>query len=392
MIARGISVTVVSDGNPTPFGCEEIDGIHVTRISNLIIAPLVKKKKLLQAIMENKPDIVIWYGTPFSAIYLNRLKSMARPFIWDIDTDLYSLNIISRFSLREFFHPHHNFLLNPLLTAICPRFIIKSTANSGLVNSIVVPSQYLKDSLIRIGVEAGKIAVVPSTIETVGRDYSDAKHAKEESRRKLGHKFGEFVVTYYGSPCSLRGPDTAILSMSEILQEKRNVGLVILSRREKTESSLGARYFEAEEEYLKKLVKKLKLEDRVKIVAGILDRSNLMEYLMASDVIVLPFKIVFSEPPLSVLETMRLGKVIVSTNLNVLREILGEDRGILVEPGRPQELARAILFLAEHTEEAEHYSKKAQQYATSLPDWEGVAEQFISLLDETLNGFRSKPD
>jgi glycosyltransferase involved in cell wall biosynthesis len=348
-----------------------------------MLAPLIKKRELVKTILKNKPDLVIWYGTPLSAAYLTQLRSIGKPVIWDIDTDIYSLKIFTRISFREMFHPHHNLLWQQIITALFPRFIIRSVANSALISRIVVPSQFLKTSLCKIGVEPGKIAIIPSTIEKDASNCSNIDEKPKEFKKKLGFKPDDFTVTYFGAPCTLRGVDTAILSMPKVLMKRKDIKLVIFSRRNLGESAAADGYLKAEEENLLKLVRKLGLEEHVKIIPGILDKLKLKQYLYASDVIALPFKLVFSEPPLSVLEAMSLGKVVVTTNLGTLSEIVGDDRGILIEPSSADALAQVVLFLADHPEESAHMGKNAQRFAASLPDWEHVTLQFAEVLNET---------
>jgi glycosyltransferase involved in cell wall biosynthesis len=389
MVAKGISVTIISDGNPTQTETEELDGIQIDRINHLVLAPLLKKEELVRVITKRNPDVVVWCGSPLSAVYLSRLGRVGRPFIWDIDTDINNLKSLRGISIREFLHPHHGLLLNQLLTAILPRPLIRSTGNSRLVSKITVPGKYLKESLVNIGVHATKVTIVPSTIENGKQSSEDVKEQREEVRTKLGFKPGQFVVTYFGSPCSLRGPDTAILSMPKILSKHKDTKLVILSRKEKQKTTSAARNDEVEEDYLRRLVGKFRLDANVEIVSDLLDRSQLRERLLASDAIVLPFKLIFSEPPLSVLEAMSLGKTVLSTNLTVLQEILQEDRGILVEPGHHKALAEAVLFIIEHQKQSERYGKNALRYTKNLPDWEEVTNQFAQILKSVIEQNRS---
>lgn len=383
MTASAIYVTIVSDKNSDDSNAEKIDGIPINRISHLMWAPIIKKKELIKTILKNKPDLVVWYGTPLSAAYLTQLRSIGKPLIWDIDRGLHSLKIFSRISFREILHPHHNFLWQQIITALFPRFMIRMVANSALISRIVVPSQSLKMSLCKIGVEPDKIAIVPSTIEKDAYDCSNIDEKPKESKKKAGFKPDDFIVTYFGSPCTLRGVDTAILSMQKILMKRKDVKLVIFSRRNLGESAAADGYLKAEEKNLIKLVRKLGLGEYVKIIPGMLDKLKLKQYLCASDVIALPFKLVFSEPPLSILEAMSMGKVVVTTNLGTLSGIVGDDRGILIEPSNAEALAQAVLFLADHPHESEYLGKKAQRFVASLPDWEHVTLQFAELLNET---------
>ena len=386
MTASNIHVTILSDKNSDHPNEEKIDGILVNRISHLMLAPIIKKKELIKAILKSNPDLVVWYGTPLSAIYLNQLRSIRKPLIWDVDRDLHSLKILSGISFREILRPHHNSLWSQVITALFPRLVIRIVANSALISKIVVPSRSLKMSLCKIGVESRKIAIVPSTIEKVASNCLSIDENNRESKKNAGFIADDFIVAYFGSPCTLRGVDTAVFSMRKILMKRQDIKLVIFSRRDLGESAVADGYLETEEENLTKLVKKLGLGEHVKIIPGMLGELELKQYLYASDVIALPFKLVLSEPPLSILEAMSMGKAIVTTNLGSLSEIVGDDRGILIEPNSAEALAQAVLFLADHPEESALIGKNAQRFVASLPDWEHVALQFAEVLNEAFEG------
>lgn len=362
---------------------EEIDGIQVNRINHLTLAPLIKKKELLEAITRNRPDVVIWYGTLLSAIYLTKLKSIRKPLIWDIETGMNGIKLLRRISLREVFHPHHTFLLYQAFIAVFPKFVIRSVANSALISKIIVPGQYLRESLCKLGVESNKIAIIPSAVEISSIKNSDTSLATEK-REESCPNARTFTVTYMGSPCTLRGTDTLIRSTKKIVDKRKNVKVIILSRRHISKPEIGKDYLASEEDYLRKLVRKLGIEQYVEIVTGILNETYLNKYILASDVITLPFKIMFSEPPLSVLEAMGLGKVVVTTNLGILPEILGKDRGILIEPGESDALAQAILFLSEHPKELSQIGSNAKRFVDSFSNWDNLTLKFVSLLKEVV--------
>jgi len=381
--ASSDSVTILSDKEVGLSDEEEIDGMLIKRISHLMMALFFKKRLLKETILKSNPDIVIWYGTPFSAVYLPKLRSLGKPLIWDIDSEMHTLRILSRVSLREIMHPHHNFLWQQIATALTPRFIIRSVANSALISKVVVPSHYLKTVLSNIGVKPEKIVIVPSTIDRDGSNCLDTDEALRKVKKIVGFNSEDLTVAYFGAPCTLRGVDTAILSMPKILEKRKDIKLVIFSRRETHGSMDGYGILKTEEEYLLKLVEKLKLKEHVEVVAGMLDKKSLRQYLLASDVVVLPFKLLFSEPPLSVFEAMNMGKIVVTTKIGAISEIVGEDRGMLIEPNRADELAEAILNIADHPKESAYIREKARRYASNLPTWDEVTLQFSEMLNET---------
>jgi glycosyltransferase involved in cell wall biosynthesis len=380
---EGCFVSVISDRASDLPNEEEIDGIHVIRIDHLTPLPLINKLTLEKLSLKNSPDAIIWCGSPLSALYLNQLKT-PRPIIWDIDIDLSNLKTLTQISLRELINPKHKLLTTLILAILLPRFFFRSIANSSLIAKIIVPSQHIKKTLIKIGVLSNKIEIIPSTIEKVAEANTNRNKKKNESRDSLGIAQQNLIVTYFGSPCTLRGTDTAIYGMKKVAVYNKNVQLFILSRRPLDTFVDKNDHLKKEETSLFELRTKLHLENNVTIISGIMNKDVLREYVNASDLIVLPFKFVFSEPPLAILESMALGKTVLTTNLGTLAEIVDGERGILIKPGDSESFAHSILHVVTHPEKLALLGKRAQEYAFLLPDWDAVALRFQEIVTQTV--------
>lgn len=376
----GISVTVISDKDSTRPETEEIETIKVFRLGHPTLMVLFRKGELTKSILKSEPDAIVWFGSPLSAIYLSRLKAVKKPLLWVMDTDLGSLKLLSHISSRELFDSQNTSLWFQLMTAFLPRCFIRRIANSALIHGIIVPSNHHKTSLAKIGVNPQKVVIIPSTIDTNTARNPGSSHETTRFREEAGLRAEDFIMTYFGSPSTLRGIDTAVRSVPKILPKVRNTKLLILSRRNLAKSDTEHQYFDEEEKRLKQLIRTLGVEDNVEIVPGLQSKSRLRQYIRASDVIALPFKIIFSDPPLSVLEAMSLGKVVVTTNMGSLREIVHGNRGILIEPNNSDALAHAVIFLAEHPDQKTQLEHNAQQFAANLPDWDSVSLKFAELI------------
>ncbi len=83
------------------------------------------------------------------------------------------------------------------------------------------------------------------------------------------------------------------------------------------------------------------------VLLGYVDYPMVSEYLLSSDILVLPnsskdkFSNVYTSP-LKLFEYMASGKIIVSSDLPSIRQILNKDNSILVEPDDPKALAEGI--------------------------------------------------
>jgi glycosyltransferase involved in cell wall biosynthesis len=380
MTARGIKVTVLSDHVGGQVPRERIGEIEVLHVDNLMWLPLLGKKRILKILEESKPDVIVWCGRPLSSVALMRLGHAKKPLVWVFESGVHNLKSLLHLSWREISSRHHGFLFNEILNSIFPRFIIRITANSSTVKSIVVPSSYIEKWLLRIGVLPHKLVVIQSAVDEYYRiDRSSSGTLNKDSPKTKK----DFVVTYMGSPCTLRGSDVVVQSIRGVLDRRRlALRCFLLSR---GSSGNDHDHLRSEEKYLEKLIDRLRLSNNVQIVSGLLTREELVRFIQLSDAIVLPFKLLQSEVPLSVLEVMSLGKVIVTTRIRTLEQIVGKDRGVLIESSDPQQLAEAILQIANGKIDSRKIKANAKEYASSIPSWVDVTERTISVLENAVS-------
>lgn len=97
---------------------------------------------------------------------------------------------------------------------------------------------------------------------------------------------------------------------------------------------------DGEVEKVRELVATKGLEQHI-IVSGWIDETQKLEYLKNAATLVLPSY--YEGLPISVLEGMAAGKAVISTKVGALPEVVGDENGILVEPGDVEGLAAAML-------------------------------------------------
>ena len=98
------------------------------------------------------------------------------------------------------------------------------------------------------------------------------------------------------------------------------------------------------------------------IVPGFVDHDEFKRLALKSHVCVIPYpRIVDLQQiyPIKAIEFMALGKAIVATKIAGLERLIG-DAGILVNPIKPENLAKEILYLHDHPEERKKLEKKAK--------------------------------
>ena len=133
---------------------------------------------------------------------------------------------------------------------------------------------------------------------------------------------------------------------------------------------------------IKKLIQKLDIENNIQVISGFLDKEEVKEFISYSDLIALPFKIVPSDVPTSILESMAMGKTVISTDIDGIPELLEDGRGIIVKPNKETDLTEKIVFSIQNRDLIKGMGKKAAVYMKTYPTWYDVSELVISEIME----------
>jgi glycosyltransferase involved in cell wall biosynthesis len=114
--------------------------------------------------------------------------------------------------------------------------------------------------------------------------------------------------------------------------------------------------------------------------------SDVPLYLAAADVVAVPQRLgpdTVGQVPAKIFDAMALGRPIVSTRVSMIPEIL-DDSGVLVEPGDPAGLARAIAWLLDHPAEAAALGRKARERCVARYSYAAARQALFPLIDRLL--------
>ncbi len=141
---------------------------------------------------------------------------------------------------------------------------------------------------------------------------------------------------------------------------------------------------------VKKLVAQLDMQEAV-VFAG--QRNDIASLLASADVFVLASR--FEGLPLAVLEAMSIGVPVVATAIGGTTDALGDDHPYLVEPGKPQALAKAMIAVlgdpiaAARTGAAERV--RFEQHFTASRMVAETAEIYQAVLNSEVGSERENP-
>jgi glycosyltransferase involved in cell wall biosynthesis len=124
----------------------------------------------------------------------------------------------------------------------------------------------------------------------------------------------------------------------------------------------------------------LGLTDVVELVGGWIEPSALADEIRRAAAVVLPFVLVPSELPVSVIESLAVGTPVIATDIDGLPSAVG-DAGLIVPAGNPRALAEALRRMCEDVKLHDRLTKQASIIGQSVLSWDDVALQWQGLLD-----------
>jgi len=211
---------------------------------------------------------------------------------------------------------------------------------------IIVPSNYLKNIVLKWGIGEDKIKVIYNAFEAPALLASRPAlgETKEKLRKKLN--LSGTILISAGRLVPWKGFDKLVEIMPEILKEISDAKLVIIGSG-------------PEREALELKVKSLKLQDKV-ILTNQLAHKDTLEYLKAGDVFVLNTGYEgFSH---FLLEAMAMEIPIITTNVGGNPELIENGKnGILTEYNNEEELKKKIIELAKNETLKKELTENAKQ-------------------------------
>ena len=355
-IAKFLSIKNIETAIFTEKECpNKIENISIIKLNEKIIRKLSNESK--RKIESFKPDLIYWMGNTFSGLYMSKNKFEV-PLVLHISSVHLINKELQNFSIKEIITNHKLWLF----TAFYPMYKIVSKLNHQNITKIISSSETISKRLEKLGVKDLKINTSPLFFE------SNFKLEKNSENEK------SFSICYAGPVDVIRGTDLVLETIKILKDLKKYVKLNFLLRT-----------FEKDQDRKKieTLVKKYKIEDRVFIETGILKPDQVREYFSKSHLILFPTRFVWNEPPVTILEAMGLGKIVITTNVCGLPEMV-KDNAILVKPNA-KEIAERIHYLMENKERIEEFEIKAKNYVRSLPNWNSLGKWTLSIFQKIID-------
>ncbi|GEM_PF-744049 len=306
---------------------------------------LVKKK-----IISFKPDIIHDRGYVFGGVGVLNANKSEIPSVIQIDDDwVLSESISSRIA--------STFVYERLALKWSSRII--NMADAGFT-----VSKTLRDTVIeKYHARSSSIFVVPNGVDP-NRFSPDVPPLGLRERYSIKGK----MLIFVGALGPWHGVENLISAMGVLKRKKsQNITAVVVGGK----NSDVIRYRE--------LVKKMGLEKEV-IFTGSISHAEVPSAIVEADVAVAPYPdIEFGFSPFKILEYMAVGKPVIASPLNSIKEILSSEEGILVECWDSEKFAEAIQNIVSDEKRIEEMGRRARKKVVERFTWRKATEKLLSV-------------
>ncbi len=180
-----------------------------------------------------------------------------------------------------------------------------------------------------------------------------------------------------------KGIEYAIKALPKIRKHVNNIlYLIVGETHPKRRKIYGDSYYEK----LVKLVDKLNVRDQVLFIKTFPEKKEYIQYLVASDAIVIPYTNKLQASSGFLAHALTYGKAIVSTPFVHARDLLADGRGLLCKFKDSDSIAEAIIKLAKNPEFRAEIEARALKYGLRFK-WENIAKNLLAIfLEVSLKG------
>lgn len=199
-------------------------------------------------------------------------------------------------------------------------------------------------------------------------------------KRSLGFE-GRIVLSTFGLLSRGKGIEYAIESLPQLVKEDPRIIYLIIGV---THPEVRKQEGEIYRRYLQNLVESLKLEKNVRFVNRFLTKNELIKYLQATDIYIIPYsnREQISSGTLSY--ALSTGKAIVTTPFLQAEEVISEDVVMECNFKDPSSITDCVTKLLKNNETLERYRIKAYEHSRGMI-WPTIAMKYVNLAYHAAN-------
>jgi glycosyltransferase involved in cell wall biosynthesis len=327
-----------------------------------------ENNELIKKISTIDPNIIIWSVGLTSFLHQRYPKLPGKIQAGIFSSPIYSLKDLNRIGFSKLITNYH-LSGSHIMGALSPNWLLRTQANRSDLKYLVTQTDTTNKAISKKFWRKPVITISPAVDDL----WMTAEEHWLDIRREFNYLEYDFVIVYFGSPAPLRGLPQLIRAVAIARETCPEIKLTILNRRNESELA-------KETEDIQSLIKKLALDNYVNMYQGFLDQRTLIRIISASNIVALPFEIIPSDAPLSVLEARTLGKPIITTQLGCLPELAGKEHVYFAEPGDTVSLSR-ILLQANNQLREKIINPKSNSGFQKFRTWSQVGEEWSDFIE-----------
>jgi glycosyltransferase involved in cell wall biosynthesis len=220
-------------------------------------------------------------------------------------------------------------------------------------------------------VRTEKITIIPHGTHLV-------PHSDKELLKSKYNLSGKKILSTFGLLNSGKSIETTLESLPAIIEKNQEVLFLIIG---KTHPSVLKQEGEQYRKMLEAKIEELQLQQNVQFINRFLPLSDLLDYLQLTDIYLFTSR----DPNQAVSGTfsyaISCGCPVISTPIPHAREVLQNDAGIIIDFGKPQQLAEAVNSLLSDEQLRKNISSNGLHRMASTA-WENAAIAHARLIEK----------
>lgn len=375
---RGCRVTIISNETAGGDNAASYGDLPVHRLPSISNPRWRSNRKLQQAIEASAPDVILWHLGLASFLHQRYSSSGRCPIVGIFTSPVYTRPELAEIGWKRLLRSWRQSGIQVSTTLTPRRLLNKAGRRNPQMDLIVVQTNRTREALVQGSHWEKEIRVIPPAAGDCW--HQPPREPGSSIREKLGFALEDTVLVFFGSPAPIRGLHALVQAFSLLVPHRPRLRLLILSR----QSTDGE---EPTDYRLRQLLGNLPAEGKIFLAAGMLDEAALRDFVAASDVVALPFALITSDAPISLLEAQAAGKPIVSLATGCVPELVGADHPGLVRGYDTAALAESIANLCDRLDVSAADGRIRHDWG--LPPgrrrtWQDVGAEWTRLLAEML--------
>lgn len=240
---------------------------------------------------------------------------------------------------------------------------------ASISQAIIVMMEDVAQKLVSVhGIDREKIVVIPHGVP----DFPFNSVEQHKRKRQLS---GRLVIGNINLLDPNKGIEYALQAVAEIAKHNPQVLYVMIGQ---THPDVLRREGETYRNSLKKLIRELGITNNVRFVNEYLPLSEVIDWLKTIDIYITPYLDPGQVTSGALAYAIGAGKPCISTPYVYAKEVLGDERGVLVPFRDPAAIAAAVIDLWEHPDKRRNIEHRAYQFGR-LMTWPNVAQSHLNL-------------